>query len=357
MFFKQYVSNTLAGSANQSFFESDNTLLTGRVYYKLFADAKKHALLFGDTTDSTFADGSYSRCNMTSGKWEIVSLKAGIVPSCGMENPTNPESFVPVTFSGNTGKRVAEGEQFYTDSFELDAKKDEFLCLEIAFKGEKIPCHPELWIASFRKEEDAFVPSINLPVPAMVGCVRIVEKRIGFLGDSITQGIGSEKNSYGHWNAVLAEKLGNQNGYWNLGIGYARASDAATDGVWLQKAKQNEFVLVCLGVNDMTRSKTAEEICKNLEIITDTLQKNGVKVLIQTVPPFDYDEKITVKWNAVNDFVVNTLAKKTDAFFDNRPVLSESEQFLQKAKYGGHPNNEGCAEWGNALYTYLKNVL
>lgn len=163
MFYGQYVSNTLAGSANQSFFESDNTLLTGRVYYKLFSDAKEHALLFGDTIDGTFANGDYSRCNMTSGKWE-------------------------------------------------------------------------------RKEEDAFLPSINLPVPSMVGCVRAVEKRIGFFWDSITQGIGSEKNSYGHWNAVLAEKLGEKNAYWNLGIGFARASDAATNGVWLQKAKQNDFV-------------------------------------------------------------------------------------------------------------------
>lgn len=357
MFYKQYVSNTLAGSANQSFFESDNTLLTGRVYYKLFADAKEHALLFGDTADSTFADGDYSRCNMTSGKWEIVSLKAGIVPSCGMESPTTPETFVSVTFSGNTGKCVAQGEQFYTDSFYLDAKKGEFLCLEIAFKGEKIPCHPELWIASFRKEADKFVPSVHLPVPSMVGCVRAVEKRIGFLGDSITQGIGSEKNSYGHWTAVVAEKLGTQNAYWNLGIGFARASDAATDGAWLQKVKQNDAVVVCLGVNDSGRIPSAEPLKESLQKIVDILKAEGIKVIIQTVPPFDYAEPRCTIWNDTNQFIQNSLALKTDGYFDNRPILSLSAEQPQRAKYGGHPNNEGCYAWADALYAYLKDVL
>ena len=39
-FFKQYTSNTLAGSSNQSYFLSDNTLQIGRVFYKVFAGGR-----------------------------------------------------------------------------------------------------------------------------------------------------------------------------------------------------------------------------------------------------------------------------------------------------------------------------
>ncbi len=70
-------------------------------------------------------------------------------------------------------------------------------------------------------------------------------------------------NSYEHWNAVVAENLGSQYGFWNLGLGYGRAADAATDGAWFFKAKQNDIVVVCYGVNDIFQGFTISEIQKN----------------------------------------------------------------------------------------------
>ena len=41
-------------------------------------------------------------------------------------------------------------------------------------------------------------------------------REIFLLGDSITQGIGTEKNSYKHWNAVAPQMLGEKYSYWKI---------------------------------------------------------------------------------------------------------------------------------------------
>jgi hypothetical protein len=68
----------------------------------------------------------------------------------------------------------------------------------------------------------------------------------------------------GEW---LPEKLPERCSVWDLGIGYARAADAATDGEWLKRAKQCDKVHVCFGVNDTLRNYRAEEILQNLQRI------------------------------------------------------------------------------------------
>ena len=64
-FFKQYTSNTLAGSSNQSYFLSDNTVQTGRVFYKVFAGGRyNYSFMFTNVIDSTYADGTHSKANI-----------------------------------------------------------------------------------------------------------------------------------------------------------------------------------------------------------------------------------------------------------------------------------------------------
>lgn len=356
-YFEKYVSNTLSGSATQSFFISDGSVKKSRVYYKLFAGGSyEYSLLYSNITDSTFADGSVSVCNMELGEWKIHSLRVGIVKACDMENATTPEAFTQVCFSGKREKNVEKGELFYSDPFVIKADKGEYLCVETEFSGKQIPCHKEFWSASFIEEGGSFVPSTDIPVPSMIGCDRKVNLKIAYLGDSITQGIGSTKNSYLHWNARLSEMLGEENAYWNLGIGYARSTDAASDGAWMYKAMQNDLIFVCLGVNDMGR-KTASEIIHSLEKIVDILKKAGKKVIIQSVPPFDYTEETLEKWLEINNYIENELSKKADGYFDNVKVLGKNETEPQIAKFGGHPDDEGCLAWANALYAYVKNKL
>lgn len=355
-FFSKYTSNTLAGGGNQSFFteEDPQKEIIGRIYYKVFAGGKyNYSFLFSNVTDSTFADGSHSRKNRILGEWKILSLKAGICSECGENNPVSPTLMYDVTFGGNPEKKVMPGEFFASDEVELDIKKGEYICLEIKFSGKEIPCHEESIIPSFRYENGVWAVSKHVPFPAMAGCDRKAELKIAFWGDSITQGIGTANNSYAHWNAILAEKLGERYAFWNLGLGYARADDAASLGAWYYKAKHSDVVFVCFGVNDALREFSADEIKKNLAIIVAELKAQGIKVILQTLPPFDYSGESLEKWNDVNTYIKDELSEYADLTFDNVPVLAADMNNPQYAKFGGHPNAEGCRVWAEALYDFL----
>lgn len=350
-FFDKYVSNTLAGSGNQYFFinEDDEKINKGRIYYKVFFGCKfKYSFLFSNILDSTFSDGSKSHKNLICDDWYITALNIGVC-----EKIENPQRLSAVTFDGSATKHVMPGEFFCTDEIEIEAKKGDYICLEISFKGKMIPYHEEIIIPTFAFENNEWISSKYMPVPGMVGCGRNT-KQIGFLGDSITQGIGTEMNSYEHWNAKLAELLGHKFAYWNLGIGFGRADDAASDGAWLYKAKQNDIVFVCFGVNDILQGYTAEQIKENLKKITLLLKKQGIRVLVQTIPPFDYNDKQIDIWNSVNRFIKNELSQYADWIFDNAPILRKNADEPHMAQFGGHPNAEGCKAWANALYTYIK---
>ncbi|MFQ9798501.1 MAG: hypothetical protein ACLR23_05710 [Clostridia bacterium] len=84
-----------------------------------------------------------------------------------------------------------------------------------------IPYHEESIIPTFALRDGEWVPSKRVVFAGMVGCDRPALLQIGYLGDSITQGIGTDVNSYDHWNAMLSDKLGEKCAYWNLGLDLA----------------------------------------------------------------------------------------------------------------------------------------
>ena len=192
----------------------------------------------------------------------------------------------------------------------------------------------------------------------MIGCDRPVKTRIGYLGDSITQGIGPAWNSYLHWNALLSQKLGSHYAHWNLGLGYARADDMASGGAWMYKALHNDICFVCYGVNDLGHGFTAQQIIKNLDTIVNTLTTAGITVILQTVPPFDYKGDILTAWHEVNNHIRTNLAGSVAMVFDVVPILGDPE-IPQHAVYGGHPDADGSKKWADALYEAIKaaNIL
>ena len=364
-YFERFSSNTCAGSGNQlRFTPAEGELRTGRLYYKVYAAGRySYSVLFSNTVDSTYADGSQCCCNTLGGHWEILEAKAAVIPGNALgEDIESPEAaekinsvagmFLPLTFDGCPGKQVAPGEFFSTDPMELDFEAGDYLCLELVFQGEGIPYHEESQLPVYIKGADGWRYCKQLPFASMVGCDRRVGKRIGFLGDSITQGCGTGMNTYTHWNAVLAEKLGTGYAYWNLGLGYGRANDAATDGVWLNRAKHNDIVVVCYGVNDLFQIGDAQRTMADLEKIVDCLNAAGVRVVLQTVPPFDYEGENIGRWLRINEHIRQTLSKKVALVFDVVPWLGQTEA-PNMAKFGGHPDAAGCAVWADALYDVL----
>ena len=264
---------------------------------------------------------------------------------------------VPLTFAGKSSKNVMPGEFFTSDPVVLEAEKGDYLCFEVAFKGDMIPYHEETIVPAFVQKEGAWVLCKHVPFPGMIGCDRKVQAKIGFLGDSITQGIGTAVNSYKHWSALVAEMLGEQFSYWNLGIGFGRAADAASDGAWLYKAKQMDVVVVCYGTNDILQGRSVEQIQKDLLTIVQKLQEAGVKVILQTLPPFDYAGQALANWLEINAYVRDTFATVADGFFDVVPYLLAGSEAECRSKYGKHPNEEGCKAWANALIPVLDQFM
>lgn len=358
-YFEKYTSNTLAGSGNQYIFENDDdvSIYKGRVYYKIFVGGRrKYSLLFSNIIDTTYSDGSHSHSGLVCDEWHIERMRVGVVEKCGANDAVEPQNFIDMTFDGKSKKRVMPGEFFTTDEFEIAPDDGNYVCIEIEYRGKMIPYHEESIIPTFLFCDGKWIPSKRVPFVGMLGCLRNTVKKIAFLGDSITQGIGTENNSYSHYSARLAEMLGRDNAYWNLGLGYARASDAASDGAWLFKAKQNDAVFVCLGVNDLFHGNCmAEKTANDIKTIVLKLKKCGIKVILQTVPPFDYSGETKEKWLKINEYIKTELSSVADYVFDNVPILGGGEERPELAIYGGHPNAEGCLMWARGLFEFIKS--
>lgn len=357
-YFDRYTSNTTAGSANQLFFEPSLSTeqCIGRVYYRVYAAGEyNYSFLYSNVTDSTFDHGDRSRANRILPSWTIHALRAAVVSNAD-PNLLRSEDMHSVTFDGNEEKAVRPGEFFESDPIRLCASATDYICLEYIFSGTQIPYHEERIIPSFRRINGTWTDSAQVPFLGMLGCDREVEARICFWGDSITQGIGTEYDSYAHWNAEVARLLGAKYSYWNLGIGYGRATDAASLGAWFYKAKHSDLCVVCFGVNDILQTGNENLIKESLTRIVQNLKSSGVVTVLQAIPPFNYDEAQRKVWEHVNTYIKEELSDSVDAVFDPTALLGE-ENAPHMARYGGHPNAEGCSLWARELAPVIQKAL
>ncbi len=341
-FYRIFSSDCTAGCGNQLLAKLPEPVTkTGRCWFKLSRGGERYALLFSNVIDSTYDDGSISRPGDVGGDWQIHRIRVGLCK--GLKEV--PAHWHTVTFAGAEEKTVSGKEVFATDPISLNAKAGEWLCYEITFTGSCFPYHEEAVLT--------MVPDKKMPLPLMIGSDRAVSERVGFLGDSITQGCGTEDDSYTHWAAKIAEKLPESCSVWDLGIGYARAADAATDGEWLKRAKQCDKVHVCFGVNDTLRGRSAEAILKDLQTIVGKLKEADCRVILLTLPPFDLEGEQRVQWQMVNKTIRESLCKEADGLFDIAAVLGQDAPNEHLCIYGGHPDAKGCAAVAEA---YLQQM-
>ena len=339
-FCEAYTSDSTAGAGNQVLTnDTEPVTRSGRAYFRLRSGGERYAFLFSNVTDSTFSDGSISKANEPGEDFDILSLRIGLCGAYGEE----PAVWQDVTFGGKLQKHVASGEVFSSDPVSLGAAPGLYLAYEIRVCGKRYPYHEEIILT--------ILPTHMVPVPLLIGCDRQVRLRVGFLGDSITQGIGTEFDSFTHWVEMISRGLPEDVSVWNLGIGYARCSDAATDGFWLARAKTCDIVNVCFGVNDLLQGHSPDAVMRDLETVVTKLKEAGCRVILFTLPPFDYEEELRIKWESVNRFVREELYKKADGLFEIARVLGRPAPEEHMTVYGGHPNAEGSAKVAEA---YLK---
>ena len=194
-------------------------------------------------------------------------------------------------------------------------------------------------------------------MPILVGAKRDNALRVAFIGDSITMGIVSgAPKSYAGWAAKITEGLGTSVSAWNLGLGYARADDAVHSESWVDKAKQNDVVIICFGVNDINSGpyqhsgqRTAAQIRDDIKTIAAEIASAGAEVIIFSTPPYTYanSTKIAV-WQELCGLLEELAENEDYKFFDFASYLWQENDHTQPA-YGGHPNAEGCAKVAEAF--------
>ncbi|MFD2875210.1 SGNH/GDSL hydrolase family protein [Paenibacillus rhizoplanae] len=288
-----------------------------------------------------------------------------------------PGSQVPVTFSGELSRRVKPDEMFWSDEALLELPEDHMLAftwtLKTAGAGKSFPFNVEGMLASgydvsgiLAAQESAagFSESDKLQVlPSFLGYKKQVAKRLVFLGDSITQGVRTAKDQYTHWAARIAEGLGTQFGVWNIGSGWGRAYDVATDGPWLHKAQQGDELLIVLGVNDLDiGQRSADELLLDLAHIISRIKEAQPEaaVILSTVPPFNFEGERETHWRKVNECIRTSPPAGVDRVFDIAALLSVAAPADHRIKpeymsdeFDPHPN--GAA--GKAVAAAFSGVV
>ncbi|CAH1224310.1 hypothetical protein PAECIP111892_05470 [Paenibacillus auburnensis] len=291
-----------------------------------------------NSVDSTWDIGQEANGSEPGGEWSIEAAyiaDGGLVP----DGTVAPDSQVPVTFTGAYSKVVAPGECFWSDEASLDLPEGHYLAftwtIRTAAPGKSFPFNVEgILVSAYdadgnlagQSSADTFTESDKLLVmPSYIGYKKQVAKKLVFLGDSITQGVRTEKDAYSYWAARIAEGLGTDYGLWNIGSGWGRAYDVAADGAWLNKAKQGDEVLIVLGVNDLDIGKrSAEELLGDLTAIIGKIKEanNHADIILSTVPPFNFEEEREVSWRKVNETIRTNPPAGVNRVFDIAAVLS-----------------------------------
>jgi lysophospholipase L1-like esterase len=267
---------------------------------------------------------------------------------------------VPVPFGGSLVKDVTPDEEFLSDEVTLDLPEGHDLAFSWTVtrlqEAPSIPCTQESILAAYGKSgggavdrsADGFAIDFNgrCALPSLFLRRAPSGRVIAFLGDSITQGYGTGEGREMFWAAQVMKRLPAGYNALNLGSGWARAYDAASDGAWLRRAKAADEVVICLGINDIGAcGRSSEEITKDLTEIVQMLKAANpeMRVFLFTLPPIDFGGDQLSVWRSVNDWIRGGNAPGAEVF-DTVPVLGRSapNEHLVREEYrfalNAHPN-------------------
>lgn len=361
--FDKYISNTVVATGNNSIVdEADKS--TYRAYFPLEEYGNlEYCFYFSNTVDSTYDSGASAYAGRPGGQYKIESAfiaDGGSGPDDEIKNKTE------VTFKGQKTKNVTENEAFWSDSLEFSIEEGHYLVWEWTVTGKNIPSTNMSNLTSTTADlynEGTFSYTDQVPLPQMIGAKRDVKHNIAAIGDSITQGCQTEFMKYEFWAARISNMLGSEYGFYNCGLGWARASDAALDGNWLERAKSAETVIVAFGTNDIISGKykaekgsSAEEIDEYLRTILEVLKNAGCKIIVFNAPPQDYDKEHEKTRLDYNELCKKTCEEFGAEYFDFASYLS-TEKEPSKAIYGGHPNGEAGKIVAEAFVEKYKDFI
>lgn len=342
--FTTYVSNTVVSTGNNFYIEKADG-----IRYRAYLPVEEYGELeykfyFTNKVDSTYSKGKIAYVGKDGGTYTVsdaVIADGGTGPEDEITNRT------AVTFDGGSSKEVTPNECYWSDTVSFNVPEGHYLVWEWTVSGEGIPCNKMATLTSTASSEDGvnFAYCDEIPLPQIIGAKRDVKHTIAAIGDSITQGCQTEYMKYEYWAAKISAQLGSDVSFFNCGLGWARASDAAANENWLSRVSEYDTVIVAFGTNDISsgnyggKKNTAEEIEGYITEIVSYLREKGCQVIVFNAPPQDFKETNENVRSTLNAKLVDTAKNLGAEFFDFASLLS-TEEAPDKAIYGGHPNGE-----------------
>ena len=360
--FDRYVSNTFISTGNNQFIESADG-----VTYRAYLPAEEYGTFeykfyFSNTVDSTYDKGDPAYVGRSGGNYKIEAAyiaDGGSGPNDEITNRT------PVTFGGSTEKNVAPNETYWSDPVEFTLSEGSYIVWEWKVTGTEIPCTNMSYLTSTTADfgSGSFDTCDTIPLPQLIGCDRDVKYTVAAIGDSITQGCQTEFMEYQFWAAKISKKLGEDCGFWNVGLGWSRSSDAAHCADWVNRIKDYDAVIIAFGTNDIISGPyngdggdSAVEIDGHIRTIMDVLTEAGCDIILFSAPPQSYGTKQEGTRNELN-YLLSVTAEEYGAMYFDFGGLLGGDDDPAEAKYGAHPNGEGGDVVSNAFVEEYKEYF
>lgn len=343
--FTTYVSNTVVSTGNNFYIEKAENI-TYRAYLPVEQYGElEYKFFFTNMVDSTYAKGKDAFVGKDGGAYTVSNA---VIADGGTSTEDEITNRTPVTFGDKITKEVASDESYWSDPVTMKIPEGHYMVWEWTVSGEGIPCNKMASLTSTASSADGetFEFCDEIPLPQLIGAKRDVKHTVAAIGDSITQGCQTEQMKYEFWASKISTQLGSDVSFFNCGLGWARASDAASNENWLSRVSQYDTVIVAFGTNDIVSGKyggkksTAEEIEEYLDTIVSYLTEKGCDVILFNAPPQDFKETNEGIRTVLNEKIPAIAEKYGAKFFDFASLLSTAEE-PAKAVYGGHPNGEG----------------
>lgn len=343
--FTTYVSNTVVSTGNNFYIEKAENI-TYRAYLPVEQYGElEYKFFFTNMVDSTYAKGKNAFVGKDGGAYTVSNA---VIADGGTSTEDEITNRTPVTFGGKETKEVAADESYWSDPVTMNIPEGHYMVWEWTVSGEGIPCNKMASLTSTASSADGetFQFCDEIPLPQIIGAKRDVKHTVAAIGDSITQGCQTEQMKYEFWASKISTQLGSDVAFFNCGLGWARASDAASNENWLSRVSQYDTVIVAFGTNDIVSGKyggkksSAEEIDEYLDTIVSYLTEKGCDVILFNAPPQDFKKTNEGIKTALNEKIPAIAEKYGAKFFDFSALLSTEDE-PGKAVYGGHPNGEG----------------
>ncbi len=351
--FTTYVSNTVVSTGNNFYIEKAENI-TYRAYLPVEEYGElEYKFFFTNMVDSTYAKGKDAFVGKDGGAYTVSNA---VIADGGTSTEDKITNRTPVTFGGKETKEVAADESYWSDPVTMNIPEGHYMVWEWTVSGEGIPCNKMSSLTSTASSADGetFEFCDEIPLPQIIGAKRDVKHTVAAIGDSITQGCQTEQMKYEFWASKISTQLGSDVAFFNCGLGWARASDAASNENWLSRVSQYDTVIVAFGTNDIVSGKyggkksSAEEIDEYLDAIVSYLTENGCDVILFNAPPQNFKKTNEGIRTALNEKIPAIAEKYGAKFFDFSALLSTEDE-PGKAVYGGHPNGEGCTVVADAF--------